>query len=412
MPKGESVKTVAVIGGGASGIMACLFAARSGCRVVLFEKQNKLGRKISVSGNGRCNIANTGLDILRYHGTNTSVLHSIFARFGFSETVDFFSSIGLPFVEGKKGRLYPASLQASTVVRILEYELAKAGVEVHLHRRVESVKFDGSAFRLVTGGKEEHIFDRVILSAGSSAHPQVGGSTWGYELAESLGHHVIDPFPAILPVNIPLKRLHRLEGVKWDCQVTVREKGKVLAGSVDELLFTKFGISGPATLDVSRAVNGRVLAGGHPEIVIDLFPGHTMEELSGLVDQAFCDDTRTVSFALGAILKERVPEFISEMCGIAPDAVIKNVSAGEKQKIITMMKSLVLAPGQPRPFSEAVVAAGGVDVKEISPVTMESRISPGLYLTGELLDIDGDSGGFNLQFAWSTGALAGIASGK
>ena len=391
-------------------MMASLHAAKNGCRVLLFEKQDKLGRKILVSGNGRCNIANANLDVSRYHGNNTSVLHSLFARFGFQETVEFFRSIGLPLVEHKKGRLFPASLQAATVVRIMEYELIKRGVEIHLHRRIESVRYDGAMFHMVTAGKEDFEADRLILAAGSLAHPQVGGCEWGYELARSFGHRVIDPFPAILPISIPMKRVHRLEGIKWDCCISVTEKGKLLSESTEELLFTKFGLSGPAALDVSRAVNSRMLAGGRPEISIDLFPAYSREELKAIFEEVLADGTRTVSFALGAILKERVPEFVCDISSVDPGRIVSELSIAEKDKILAALKSIVLMPGQPRSFNEAVVAAGGVDVKEINPVTMESRITPGLFLTGELLDIDGDSGGFNLQFAWSSGALAGMAA--
>ncbi len=403
------MKHIAVIGGGASGLMASCYAARHGNRVTLFEKQKCIGRKILVTGNGRCNIANIHLDPGKYNGRNPRIIHNIFSRFGLQETIDFFTSIGIPLVEGKDGKLFPASLQSSSVTRVFEYEIAKRGVEVKLHRRIDSISMKKNRFILETAGNESYNFDAVILSPGSSAYPQVGGTDQGYELASSLNHTVSTPFPAILPINIPLRKIHRLEGIKWDCAISVLHGGKIIDRSSGELLFTKFGISGPVSLDVSRSVNALILKNEAPELLVDFFPEKTGNELREMLDSVWLDVGREIGFSLTGVLKQRMPEVILELAGIDPLKKVSEITAADKKIIIQHLKGLCLEPGKPRGFNEAVVAAGGINVDEIDPVTMESRIVPGLYITGEVLDIDGRSGGYNLQFAWSTGAIAGMS---
>ena len=260
------MKSIAVIGGGASGIMAAIFASDNRCGVSLFEKQKSIGRKILATGNGRCNLSNRNVDTPHYHGNNPRVTLNIFSRFGLNETIEFFESIGIPVVEEKEGRLFPESLHASSIVRILEYELSKRNIDIKLNRKIEKIIPDKKGIRLVTAGKEEHVFDSVILSAGSCAYPQLGASRTGYELASSLGHKIIEPFPAILPLNIIQKEIRRMEGIKRICKVSAVIGGKIRAESTGDLLFTEYGISGTAVLDISRAANEAAIKGENPEI--------------------------------------------------------------------------------------------------------------------------------------------------
>ena len=406
---GRSAKRVAVIGGGASGLVAACFAADAGAQVALFEKQKKLGRKILVTGNGRCNISNRAVDSSRYHGLNPAFVNNVFARFGPAETEDFFRSIGIPFVEGKDGKLFPASLQASTVVRCLEYEAVRRGAEIRLHRRIDAIGRKGDGFALRTAGAEEHSFDAVILAAGSCAYPPVGASRIGYELAASLGHRIVDCFPSIIPLNVVEKRTRLVQGIKWDCSLEVLMGGKKRAGSTGEVLFTGYGISGPAALDISRAVNELVTRGEIPEILVDFFPEMSADDLDELIAEVAADGSKPLDFCLAGIMNDRMPAVVCGFAGVDHGKNAGDASPAEKSALAACLKGMKLTPASPRDFTEAVVAAGGVDVRDIDPRTMESRLVPGLYITGELLDIDGDSGGFNLQFAWSTGALAGMS---
>lgn len=399
---------VAVIGGGASGLVAAFFASREN-RVVLFEKQKKIGRKILITGNGRCNLSNSQIDVTRYHGRNPKFVLNLFSRFGPEETISFFESIGVPVIEKSNGRIFPASLQASTVVQVLEYELLRRGVEIKLHRRIDAIIPEGEKIKLVTAGREVYYFDSVILATGSCAFSPVGASRIGYQLASSLGHTVYEPFPAILPINIPLKIIHRLEGIRWDCRVVAELNGRILTQAEGELLFTKYGISGPASLDISRAINENIIEGRSPEIAIDLFPELRHELLSTMLARLWEDTSKSVSFSLIGLLHNRMPAVLLKIAGIDPERRVADLSKAERETILRTLKSLRLKPGKPRPFNEAVVAAGGVAIDEINPTTMESRIAKNVYITGELLDIDGDSGGYNLQFAWSSGAVAGMS---
>jgi predicted Rossmann fold flavoprotein len=218
-----------------------------------------------------------------------------------------------------------------------------------------------------------------------------------------------DPFPVITPINIPLKALHRLQGIKWDCGVKVYLGKKVIAESCDELLFTAYGISGPASLKVSRWVNETLLNNKTPEIAIDFFPPLSRGELRDDLEILLGDKNKKLGFSLLGILKERVPEVVLSVSGIDPEKRNGTVTEKDMETILAALKSFRIEPGKSRGFDEAVAAAGGVSVDEIDPATMESKLVKGLYITGELLDIDGDSGGFNLQFAWSTGAIAGMS---
>jgi len=401
-------KKIAIIGGGASGLISACFASEN-CNVTLFEKQKKTGRKILVTGNGRCNITNRNLDPKRYNGHNPEFVNRILSKFGLEETEQFFNSIGIPFIEEEDGKLFPASLQASVIPKVFEYELNRRNVDIRVHRKIEKIFPEKGKFRLVTAGLEEEIFDSVILACGSSAFPAAGASKSGYELAGSLGHKIYEPFPAILPINVPLKALHTLQGIKWDCGVNVFYKNSFTAGSIDELLFTAYGISGPASLKVSRNINEHIQCGRIPEISLDFFPALDREDLKKMLLLLFSDKNKKLSFALLGILKERMPEVILSVSGIDYEKRCGALSHNEIDRILSSLKDFRITPGKPRGFDEAVAAAGGVSVDEIDPSNMESRIIKNLFITGELLDIDGESGGFNLQFAWSTGAIAGIS---
>jgi len=403
------LKKIAVIGGGASGLIAACFASGENNKLVLFEKQKKLGRKLLITGNGRCNITNKFIATENYHGNNPQFVNNILARFGLDETINFFLDIGIPFVEIGNGKLYPESLQSSTVTKFFEYELKKRCVDLSLHRRIDKIIPFKKKFKLITAGNEEHLFDSVILAAGSRAYPSVGGSRSGYDLAKSLGHTIYEPFPSILPLDIPLKTLHRLQGIKWDCEVSVVSDGKIVKKNKGELLFTGYGISGPAALGISRSVNEKVLSGKIPEIIIDFFPDLNQGKLFEKLDAMWTDSGKKVGFSMLGMIKDRMPDVLLEIAGVDSEKRIETLSKDDRQKIVSVLKGLTVCPGEPRNFDDAVVAAGGVDVNEVNPATMESKIIKNLFVTGELLDIDGDSGGYNLQFAWSTGAIAGLA---
>ncbi len=405
----HKMKSIAVIGGGASGILAAIFAASNKCRVTLFEKQKSIGRKILATGNGRCNLTNRQIDTSHYHGKNPKFTLNIFSRFGLNDTIEFFESAGIPLIEEKDGRMFPESLHAPGIVKILKYELSKRNIDILLNRKIEKIMPEKKGINLITAGREEHVFDSVILSAGSCAYPQLGASRAGYDLASSLGHRIIEPFPAILPLNIIEKEIRRMEGIKRICKIKTGIGGIIRAESTGDLLFTKFGISGTAALDVSRAVNAAAISGGNPKIIIDFFPDMQLHEFLRKIERLFIDRKKESALCLTGILQSRMAEVLLSIAGVNPLMPAGDITENDIKNIAETLKSLKLSAGEPRSFKEAVTAAGGVDVNEINPATMESKIIKNLFITGELLDIDGDSGGYNLQFAWSTGAVAGMA---
>ena len=403
------MKRIAIIGGGASGLMAACLAKREDNEVVIFEKEKIIGRKILATGNGRCNISNKKISLKNYNLPDENFLKIIFNQFNLDKTIGFFKDLGILFSEGKEGKLYPSSWQAETIPKLFTYRLKRKKIKVKLETSIEKVELINKKFKLKAKNFKEDFFDSLILSTGSLAHPQLGGSNGGYSLASSLGHRITDLRPALLPINIPLKVIHRLQGLRWSCSLKVKVNKNVVERKEGELLFTAYGLSGPVTLDISRAVNQLLAEKKSPEIIVDFFPQESEEDLLKKFSVLWKDKEKKVSFSLFGILPERIVQVLFFMLGIDLNLKIKDLSSEGKYRIVKIFKNLSLKPGKERGFREAVVVAGGVDLKEVNPYRMESKKNPNLHFTGEILDVDGQSGGYNLQFAWSTGAIAGLA---
>ncbi len=395
---------VGVIGAGASGIFSAIFAAEE-CLVTVFEKNDRPLKKVTASGNGQCNISNLQIDRNVYHGDSDFAM-KVISHFGMDSVRDYYYDIGIPFAEGKNGKLYPFSFQSSSVVDALLFDAQRKNVSIKSLSRISRIKKIKDKFELLMENNEVYDFDKIIIASGGCSYPSLGGSSDGYKISSSVGHNVIEPFPAVVPVNIPLKKIHRLEGIKWNCSLKVISNGNELRRSEGEILFTKYGFSGPVTLDISRYVNDPDIE--NTEIEIDLFPSINHGELAKLLKKIFSVRGRSASSALDGILKKRMGQVFLELASFDPAR--EAFSYMERcAEISSLLKASRFNPGEARGFSEAVVAAGGVDCNEVNPFTMESKKMRGIHLTGELLNVDGDTGGFNLHFAWASGALAGIA---
>ncbi len=397
-------KKIIIAGGGASGLAAAITAARLGAEVHVYEKQKSAGRKLGASGNGQCNLSNRQASCERYHGENPYFVRSVLSRFTVDDTIAFFGSIGIPVRERADGRIYPWSLQARSVVQALLSEIGRLGVSLWLHRRIDSVYPERGGFSVITAGKERYRGDSVILSMGGRSFSTLGGSTRPYELAQSLGHRIVPQLPSILAINVPYKRLHTLQGLRWDCTLTVLADGHPVTQSTDEVLFTKNGLSGPASFDVSGQVNRALYRGCEVSIVMDFLPEMDYETARAFIDGY--SDTRSIKAVLDGIFKYRMGDLFLHRSGIDPEAAACDLTAGSRQKLVETVKEFTVSPGEAGPFEEAAVSTGGVSVDEVNQRTLESKLARGLYITGEMLDIDGDCGGFNLQFAWATGVLA------
>ncbi len=398
------MKTVAVIGGGASGMAAALTAAEGpGCRVVLFERQQRLGRKLLATGNGRCNLTNTAASPICYHGEEASFVRPALERFGPQETLDWFRSLGLMTVEEYGGRVYPLSNSANSVLDVLRFALDRAGVEQRPACPVHELLRFGKGFRLVTEGGTFDA-DFVIVACGGCAGGKLGGVSDGYQLLRPLGHRRTRLFPALVQLVTSTNYTSALKGIRCRATVTLCAGSAVLAGSQGEVQFTETGVSGPAVFDVSRAASV-----GGPGLDLHLcFFDMSERELAGELArrQAFLPQLPATEIFTG-MLHNRLGRMVVRYSGLSADRTLSALSEQQLAALARAALDFTLPVRGTEDFDHAQVTAGGVMTAHFDPETLESRIVPGLFACGELLDVDGDCGGYNLQWAWSSGRLAG-----
>jgi hypothetical protein len=373
---------VAVIGAGAAGLMAAIFAARGGARVAALDGAKKLGAKILISGGGRCNVTHDVVHPSDFNGSRNAIA-KVLRTFDVPATIDFFAALGVTLKREETGKLFPTSDKARTVLEAL---LAAAeGVELRTGCKVTSIQA-GSGF-LINDSLHAR---KVILAAGGRSVAKTGSDGSGYELVKSLGHTVTPTFPALVPLVLPKEHpLTTLSGLSVEAELAVRSpSGKVLHRERGSMLFTHFGISGPVVLDISR----HWIASQPATLTASLLPGETFESL----DAMLIDSTRAV--------RQRLPARLWDL--LAP----KDTTRDERRRLIRDLLELPLPVVRDRGFEYAEVTAGGVPLSEIDTATMESRVCPGLYLCGEILDVDGKIGGYNFQWAWASGRLAGMSA--
>ena len=401
------MRTIAVIGGGAGGMMAALTAAGDReNRVVLLERQTRPGRKLMATGNGRCNLTNLTASSRNYHGEDADFVRFALSQFPPTAAQDFFKSIGLLTVTEEGGRVYPLSNSANSVCDVLRFALTAAGVELRAPWPVQSLARQGEGF-LLRGQDGELAADRVIVACGGMAGEKLGGVKDGYALLGALGHSRTALRPSLVQITTENTYPRALKGVKADCALTLRRGRETLFTSAGELLFTDSGVSGPASFDLSRAVS---TAGDAPmELHIDLLRAYSPEETEALLrarrergaGELTCGDLLT-----GA-LHNRLGRMVVKYAGVDGNRPLRELTDGELRAVARAAKDFILPVRGTEGFGAAQVTAGGVRTGEFDPRTMGSRLVPGLYACGEVLDVDGDCGGFNLQWAWASGRLAG-----
>ena len=396
----------AVIGAGASGLTAALRAAELGHEVTLFERQARVGRKLMATGNGRCNLTNTEAGPSHYHGGDPDFVLPSLRRFGPAETLAFFRRLGLLTREEYGGRVYPLSNSANSVVDVLRQGLEAAGVSLVCGDRVRELRRQGQGFRLVTESGAKYGFDAVVIACGGLAGEKLGGGRDGYELLKALGHSRTALRPALVQITTEPAYPRSLKGIKADCALRLLCGGEVLARSEGELLFTETGISGPAAFDISRAVSeqGEALL----EVELDLLREYTQAEvLEHLAARAKAAPGQPAAELLTGSVHNRLGRMLIKYAGLEASRPLDWLGDGELRRAAAACKHFRLPVRGTEGFASAQVTAGGIRTSEFSPDTLESRICPGLYACGEVLDIDGDCGGFNLQWAWSSGHAAG-----
>lgn len=398
------MKTVIVIGGGASGLMAALTAAKDPQnRVLLLERQQRLGRKLLATGNGRCNLTNTGASIGNYHGEDALFARPALSRFTPSDTLAFFASLGLLTDEEYGGRVYPLSNSANSVLDVMRFALTGAGVEVHTACRVVSVTHTGDGFA-VDCGDETFSADALIVACGGAAGGKLGGVRDGYDILKSLGHSRTKLYPALTPLVTAPDYPRALKGVRADAAVTLLSGGEAIARSEGEVQFTDAGVSGPAVFDVSRAAS---VCGGS-DIRFDFFRGRDSEELLSMLRERrnALPDLEAGDLLCG-MLHNRLGRMCVKYAGLSGSAPLQSLSEGDLERVLDACRSFTLNVRGTAGFDAAQVTAGGISTSQFDPETLQSRLVPGLFACGEVLDIDGDCGGYNLQWAWASGALAG-----
>ena len=395
---------VLVIGGGAAGMMAALTAAENGHAVTLLERQGRVGRKLMATGNGRCNLTNHHVSPAHYHGETPDFCRHALAAFDVGSTLLYFAGLGLLTTAEDSGRVYPFSNMAGSVLDVLRFALENSGIDLHTGCVVTGIKKKGNTFLVRTESGEEFTADRVILAAGGAAGGKVGGVMDGYQLAKGLGHHRTALYPSLVQIRTDPTYPRALKGVKAEAAVTVRRGDDTLAQNRGEVLFTEYGVSGPVIFDISRTA---ATGGDGLTVTLDLFPDWAPREaLDWLRQRRQSAGDREAGTLLTGALHSRLGQMVCKAAGFTNQRAA-GLSDGDLRRIAAQVKGFALPITGVCGFDQAQVTAGGLRCGEFDPHTMESRLVPGFYACGEVLDIDGDCGGYNLQWAWSSGFVAG-----
>lgn len=412
-------KRVIVVGGGAAGMTAAVAAGRLGAEVTILEKNPRVGKKILATGNGRCNFTNIGIKgeqaCACYHGANPEFARSALAQFSVAETLRFFEKLGIAHKVEDEGKVFPRSDQASSILDVFLYELNELGVNILCDARVIAIRKNGKdgEFRVELESGEVHRGDAVIIATGGKAAPITGSDGDGFLLAQKLGHTVTDLFPALVQLMLEGEFFPRIAGVKLVGTAEILYNNESLAKDRGDILFADYGVSGPPILQISRKAGELLNAGKEAYLQINIMDTLTKEELRQLLKKRFQDGgKKPVDFSLVGLINKRLIPVILMEAGLGrkpkdwqfPAAAL---SAEAQERILQILTGWRFKIRRTRSWPSAQVTAGGVDTREIDEKIMESKLVPGLFFAGEVIDIDGACGGFNLQWAWSSGYIAG-----
>lgn len=405
------MKKIIVIGGGTAGMMAAIAAAKEGASVLLLEKNEKLGKKIYITGKGRCNVTNAcdTEDLLKNVVTNRRFLYSALYSFTNAQTMEFFEDCGVPLKTERGERVFPVSDKSSDIINGLAKRLQKEGVTVRFHATVNKVCVtDGIVTGVELQNGEFLPCDACIVATGGLSYASTGSTGDGYTFAKLCGHTVTECYPSLVGLKITEPFAKELEGLSLkNVSLKAMQGKKVLYDGFGELLFTADGISGPLVLSASAAVTDK-FSKGEITVSLDLKPALSKEELDARILRDF-EEAKNKQFrnALDKLLPQRLIRVIIGLCGIPEEKQVNSVTKQERATLVDVLKGMELHIKKTGGFNEAVITRGGVSVKEVNPSTMESKLTGGLYFAGEVLDVDALTGGYNLQIAWSTGYLAG-----
>ena len=401
---------IAVIGGGASGMMAAITARKSGKEVVILERKDRILKKVLITGNGRCNITNVNADISNYFGKNISSVENILNSFNPQDTMDFFNGLGIVCNEENRGKVYPLSGQASSVVDALRFEAERLGIKIETEFYVRKIEKDGFKFKIYSEDRKKIEADRVILAAGGQSYPELGSNGSGFELAKELGHNVTRLSPSIVQLKTEKNQVKGLQGIKTDVVVTAYGDNKKICTYDGELLFTDYGISGNVVFNISFVMP----LYKNVEFEIDFMEKFDYNELYEILkERKKMMSHLTMENYFNGMINKKLGQFLSKVSGIEKlSKPVKDLNDSEIRKLCTVLKKYRIKILDTTGFKNAQVTAGGVSLNEVNTETLESRIVKGLYFSGEVLDVYGECGGFNLQWAWASGYIAGKNSAK
>lgn len=402
-----------VIGGGAAGMMAALAAADGAWQVELLEKNEKLGKKIYITGKGRCNVTNDCEPDTFFANvvSNPKFLYSAYYSFDNTQVIQLLEQNGCPLKVERGNRVFPVSDHSSDIIRTLQNALVKKNVKISLHTEVKNLLIeDGCVCGVELTDGRKISADAVVVATGGISYPSTGSTGDGYRMAEDCGHHMIDVKPALVPFTVKENWPLSLQGLALkNVEVTLKDDKKEIYTGFGEMLFTHFGISGPLILSASSYYCKKYF-GKEVQLSLDLKPALTMEQLDKRILRDFEEKkNKQLKNALDGLLPSKLIPVIIQLAQIPAEKYVHDITKEERQILVGLLKNLPLTVTGTRPFTEAIITQGGISVKDINPSTMESKLIKNLYFAGEVLDLDAMTGGFNLQIAWSTGYLAGMS---
>jgi predicted Rossmann fold flavoprotein len=410
------MKQIIVVGAGPAGMMAAIRAAENGANVTLLEKMKKPGRKMMITGKGRCNITNAAdvPEIIRNIHGNGAFPQQFHARtFDNEDVMEFFRQQGVPVKVERGNRVFPVSDKAQDAVDAMVHRLHELGVKIELEMPVADILTqDGRVAGVRTKSGAHYKADAVILAVGGASYPGTGSTGDGYEMAKKLGHTIVPLRPSLVPLETEEEWVRDLQGLSLrNVRVTLLANNEKVQEMFGEMMFTHFGVTGPIILSLSRKAAECLAAGKYVELEINLKPALTPEKLDARIQRDFDKYIRkSLKNGLVDLLPHKMIEPLLDYAFLDPDRPVNQVTAAERHRLVEVLQHLILIVTKTRPLSEAIVTAGGVSVREINPKTMESKLVPGLYFAGEVTDVDAYTGGYNLQAAFSMGNAAGCWS--
>jgi predicted Rossmann fold flavoprotein len=407
-------KRVIVIGGGAAGMLAAISAARLGAHVTILEKNQRVGKKILATGNGRCNFTNVNAGYSCYSSENPGFVQKALSDFTASDAISFFEELGIQHKVEEMGKVFPMSDQASSILDVLLYELNRLGVNIICDSNVVDIIPENGSFILKTKDGNKYRGDSVVLAPGGKAMPSSGSDGYGYDLALKLGHTMTDTFPALVQLMLEGDYFKRIDGVKFIGTAEIIDNNRPVIKDRGDILFTNYGVSGPPVLQISRKAGELLKSGKQATLKISILDTMSKEEVTDLIDRRFKTDlNKTLEFSFVGLINKRLIPVVLLQAGISDlKRPVSGITSKERDRIAEILTDWRFNIRGTKSWPSAQVTAGGINTREIDENTMESFLIKGLYFAGEIMDVDGMCGGYNLQWAWSSGFIAGRSAAK